>query len=87
MIYYKINVNWFGDLGYLVKSWIMVWIWRSVVVIGVYMIVICFVVWGFNLEEYISMNMSIFLLLGVIFSIFLVFWINFVYDRWWEGWK
>ncbi len=87
MIYYKTNANWFGDLGHLAKSWTMVRIWRSVVAIGVYTTAICFAVWGFNLEEYISMNTSIFSLLGVILSIFLVFRTNSAYDRWWEGRK
>ncbi|NRB48565.1 MAG: bestrophin [Saprospiraceae bacterium] len=87
MIYYKTNANWFGDLGNLAKSWTMVRIWRSVVAIGVYTTAICFAVWGFNLEEYIHMNTSIFSLLGVILSIFLVFRTNSAYDRWWEGRK
>lgn len=87
MIYYKTNANWFGDLGHLAKSWTMVRIGRSVVAIGVYTTAICFAVWGFNLEEYIHMNTSIFSLLGVILSIFLVFRTNSAYDRWWEGRK
>lgn len=87
MIYYKTNANWFGDLGHLAKSWTMVRIWRSVVAIGVYTTAICFAVWGFKLEEYIRMNTSIFSLLGVILSIFLVFRTNSAYDRWWEGRK
>lgn len=87
MIYYKTNANWFGDLGNLAKSWTMVRIVRSVIGIGVYTTAICFAVWGFNLQEYIHMNTSVFSLLGVILSIFLVFRTNSAYDRWWEGRK
>lgn len=87
MIYYKTNANWFGDLGQLAKSWTMVRIVRSVIGIGVYTTAICFGVWGFNLQESIHMNTSVFSLLGVILSIFLVFRTNSAYDRWWEGRK
>lgn len=87
MIYYKTNANWFGDLSHLAKSWTMVRIVRSVIGIGVYTTAICFAVWGFSLEDSVQMNMSVFSLLGVILSIFLVFRTNSAYDRWWEGRK
>ncbi len=87
MIYYKTNANWFSDVGHLAKSWTMVRIVRSVIGIGIYTTAVCFAVWGFNLQDSIHMNTSVFSLLGVILSIFLVFRTNSSYDRWWEGRK
>lgn len=87
MIYYKTNKGWFSDVRHLAKSWTMVRIMRSVVAIGVYTAVICEVVYYFNLAELIMLNTSVFSLLGVILSIFLVFRTNSAYDRWWEGRK
>jgi putative membrane protein len=87
MIYYKTNGNWFGDLSKLTKSWTMVRIIRSVIAIGVYTSIVCFVVEYFGWVDSITINTSIFSLLGVILSIFLVFRTNTAYDRWWEGRK
>lgn len=87
MIYYKTNDNWFGDLNHLAKSWTMVRIGRSVGVIGVYSAVVCFTVEMLGWNDFISINTSIFSLLGVILSIFLVFRTNSAYDRWWEARK
>jgi putative membrane protein len=87
MINYKTNQNWFGDIRHLAKSWTMVRITRSVLLIGVYASVVCIAIEQLNLEEYIQMNTSVFSLLGVILSIFLVFRTNTAYDRWWEGRK
>lgn len=87
MIYYKTNDNWFGDVSHLAKSWTMVRIFRSVMAIGLYAAVICISVSYFQFEQYISMNTSVFSLLGVILSIFLVFRTNSAYDRWWEARK
>lgn len=87
MIYYKTNDNWFGDVRHLSKSWTMVRISRSVLALGVYATVVCFVVEFLELFNYINMNTSVFSLLGVILSIFLVFRTNSAYDRWWEARK
>lgn len=87
MIYYKTNQNWFGDVGHLATSWTMVRIMRSVGAIGVYTLVICLPVEYFGWHEHIALNTSIFSLLGVILSIFLVFRTNSAYDRWWEARK
>ena len=87
MIYYKTNQNWFGDLGHLAKSWTMVRIVRSVFGIGIYTAIVCFILEYFEIAPQITMNTSIFSLLGVMLSIFLVFRTNTAYDRWWEGRK
>ena len=87
MIYYKTNDNWFGDVSHLARSWTMVRIMRSVLLIGVYSAIVCLTTVYFGLGEYIKMNTSIFSLLGVILSIFLVFRTNSAYDRWWEARK
>lgn len=87
MIYYKTNQNWFSDLSHLARSWTMVRILRSVFGIGLYTFIVCVVVEYFGLYSSILMNTSIFSLLGVILSIFLVFRTNASYDRWWEARK
>lgn len=87
MIYYKTNDNWFGDVFHLSRSWTMVKIMRSVLAIGLYTTAVCLLVVGLGLEEQITMNTSVFSLLGVILSIFLVFRTNSAYDRWWEARK
>ncbi|HMQ48586.1 MAG TPA: bestrophin family ion channel [Saprospiraceae bacterium] len=87
MIYYKTNDNWFGDVQHLARSWTMVRIMRSVLLIGVYATMACFLVIGLDLGDYIFMDVSIFSMLGVLLSIFLVFRTNASYDRWWEGRK
>lgn len=87
MIYYKTNQNWFGDVRHLARSWTMVRIVRSVLAIGLYTTVICVAVDYFNWQNKISMNTSVFSLLGVMLSILLVFRTNSAYDRWWEARK
>ena len=87
MIYYKTNQNWFGDVRHLAKSWTMVRIMRSSGLIGLYTLAICILVHYLNFGQYIAMNISVFSLLGVILSIFLVFRTNSAYDRWWEARK
>ena len=87
MIYYKTNDNWFGDLRHLAKSWTMVRIMRSVLLIGVYAAVVCLTIEWLNLGRYVDLNTSVFSLLGVILSILLVFRTNSGYDRWWEARK
>lgn len=87
MILYKTNQNWFSDLRHLARSWTMVRIVRSVVAIGIYALAVYLIVEFFELHSYIRLNTSVFSLLGVILSIFLVFRTNSAYDRWWEGRK
>ncbi|MEO0873413.1 MAG: bestrophin family ion channel [Bacteroidota bacterium] len=87
MIYYKTNQNWLGDVRHLFKSWTMVRISRAVAAMGVYSLVVCLTIEQLKLEEYVMLNTSIFSLLGVILSIFLVFRTNSAYDRWWEARK
>ena len=87
MIVYKTNDNWLGDMRHLFRSWTMTKIVRSVLAIGIYSIIVCAVIEYFGLVDDLMLNTSIFSLLGVILSIFLVFRTNSAYDRWWEGRK
>lgn len=87
MIYYKTNDNWFGDVRHLAKSWTMVRIMRSVGLIGLYAAVACLPIELLGLGRFITINTSVFSLLGVILSILLVFRTNSAYDRWWEARK
>ncbi len=87
MIYYKTNQNWFGDVRHLWKSWTMVRITRSVIAIGIYSTIVCVAVEGLGMTNAMGINTSIFSLLGVVLSIFLVFRTNTAYDRWWEARK
>lgn len=87
MILYKTNENWLGDVRHLFKSWTMVRIVRAVGVMGVYSLIVCVAIEQLEWEKYVMLNTSIFSLLGVILSIFLVFRTNSAYDRWWEARK
>lgn len=87
MIYYKTNHNWLGDVRHLFKSWTMVRIIRWVGLMGVYAFIVCVTIEELGWVEYVQLNTSIFSLLGVILSIFLVFRTNSAYDRWWEARK
>ncbi|MEM1215960.1 MAG: bestrophin family protein, partial [Bacteroidota bacterium] len=49
--------------------------------------IVCGVIEYFGWVDYLMLNTTIFSLLGVILSIFLVFRTNSAYDRWWEGRK
>ena len=87
MIYYKTNHNWLGDVRHLFKSWTMVRIIRWVGLMGVYAFIVCITIEELDWVEYVQLNTSIFSLLGVILSIFLVFRTNSASDRWWEARK
>ena len=87
MIYYKTNQNWFKDVRHLTKSWTMVRVMRSVAAIGIYSVIIYVLIVQLDLGKYISLNTSIYSLLGVMLSILLVFRTNTAYDRWWEARK
>ncbi len=87
MIYYKTNQSWFGDVGHLFRSWTMTRISRGTLIVGFYALGVVLSINLLNLAPEIAMNLSIFSLLGVILSIFLVFRTNSAYDRWWEARK
>jgi putative membrane protein len=87
MINYKTNGNWFQDLSHLFTSWTMVKIFRSVLAFGVYVTVVCVGLEWSGWVDNMLFNTSIYSLLGVILSIFLVFRTNTAYDRWWEARK
>jgi len=87
MINYKVNGNWFRDIAHLSKSWTMVKIVRAVLGFGIYVTIVCVAIEQFDLMQFVQLNTSIFSLLGVILSIFLVFRTNTAYDRWWEARK
>ncbi|MEM1324395.1 MAG: bestrophin family ion channel [Bacteroidota bacterium] len=87
MINYKTNGNWFQDLSHLFKSWTMVKIFRAVLVFGVYTTIVCVGLEVSGWANDMTFNTSIYSLLGVILSIFLVFRTNTAYDRWWEARK
>ncbi|MEM6700687.1 MAG: bestrophin family protein [Bacteroidota bacterium] len=87
MINYKVNGNWFKDIAHLSKSWTMVKIVRAVLAFGVYVTIVCVSIEQFGLMKFVQLNTSIYSLLGVILSIFLVFRTNTAYDRWWEARK
>jgi len=74
-------------MRHLATSWTMVKIMRGVGLMGIYTTAVCVLVESFGMHEMIELNTSIFSLLGVMLSIFLVFRTNTAYDRWWEGRK
>jgi putative membrane protein len=67
MIYYKTNKNWFGDVRHLAKSWTMVKIMRSVLIMAVYATIVCAVIemWLKIDTEKVPINTTIFSLLGL----------------------
>lgn len=87
MIIYKTNGAWSVDVKHLFRSWTMTKIVRAVLLLGVYASIVCFALEYFHIHNLIQMNTSVFSLLGVVLSIFLVFRTNSAYDRWWEARK
>ena len=87
MILYKTNDNWFSDVAHLTTSYTMTRIIKAVVVLGIYSTAIMVATEAFDLHEYLSMDATVFSLLGVILSIFLGFRTSTAYDRWWEARK
>lgn len=87
MIVYEPNKNFLKDISHLAKSWTMIKIMRSVLAVGVYAAAIIIPLEYFELSEKLTLNPSIFSLLGVVLSILLVFRTNSAYERWWEGRK
>ncbi|MEM9837348.1 MAG: bestrophin family protein, partial [Bacteroidota bacterium] len=87
MINYKTNDKWFGDIRHLYHSWTMTRIVRSTLFIGAYAGVVTFLYELLDLRAYLTMDTTVFSLLGVILSIFLGFRTNTAYDRWWEARK
>ena len=91
MIIYEPNKHFLKDIGHLAKSWTMVKIFRSVLAIGVYCLVVSFALkfaldYGY-IDEFRGLSSNIFSFLGIVLSILLVFRTNSAYDRWWEGRK
>ena len=87
MINYKTNGDWFGDIRHLFKSYTMTKIFRATLLMGAYTLGIELVMLYTDLGTYLSMDVTIFSLLGVILSLFLSFRTNTAYDRWWEARK
>ncbi|MBK6621057.1 MAG: bestrophin family protein [Saprospirales bacterium] len=83
MIYYESNKNFFGDMGHLTRSWTMRKVLRASGAIGLYCLLVCIVVYWFDLKFELPANL--FSLIGIVLSILLVFRTNTAYDRWWEG--
>lgn len=87
MINYKTNGDWFGDIRHLFRSYTMSRIIRATALMGIYVLVIELAMQYTDFQLMLSMDPTIFSLLGVILSIFLVFRTNTAYDRWWEARK
>lgn len=87
MIHYQSNRNFFRDIGHLAKSWTMIKIMRSVLLIGLLTAVICIPLELSGLDQVFALNPAVFSMLGIVLSILLVFRTNSAYDRWWEGRK
>ena len=65
----------------------MVRILRSALAVGLYCLVVIGLIQFFQLNQLLFMDTTVFSLLGVVLSIFLVFRTNTAYDRWWEARK
>lgn len=87
MIIYESNKNWLLDVGNLTRSWTMQRVIRSTLFVSVATAIIA--VMGIEVvgAEDMSLDVTIFSLLGVVLSILLSFRTNTAYDRWWEGRK
>jgi ion channel-forming bestrophin family protein len=84
MIVYEPNQHFLGDILHLARSWTMVKIMRSVLVMGAYALVVS-VIMILLFPDQKLMDASIFSFLGIVLSILLVFRTNNSYERWWEG--
>jgi putative membrane protein len=87
MIVYEPNKNFIQDIGHLAKSWTMTKIVRSTLFMGLITAAVCVPMELLGWSDKIGMDSMVFSLLGVVFSILLVFRTNSAYDRWWEGRK
>lgn len=87
MINYKTNGDWFGDMSHLFRSYTMTKVVKATALIGIYATVTVALNHFFDLSEYLTMDATVFSLLGVILSLFLGFRTNSAYDRWWEARK
>lgn len=87
MIIYEPNKHFLKDIGHLAKSWTMVKIFRSVLIIGTYCLLVSLGLTYLYVGEFAGLSSSMFSFLGVVLSILLVFRTNSAYDRWWEGRK
>ena len=87
MINYKTNGDWFGDMTNLFRSYTMTKVVKATAFIGIYALIVICLKEFLMLDDYLTMDATVFSLLGVILSIFLVFRTNSAYDRWWEARK
>ena len=87
MILYQPNRNWFKDIRHLAVSYTIQRVMRYVLYTGLFATLICAIEEFTEFMVYIPIDLSIFSLLGIVLSIFLVFRTNTAYDRWWEGRK
>lgn len=87
MIVYQPNKHFFKDISHLARSWTMVKIMRSILLMGVVATAICVPMEMLEWSDQLIMDTSIFSFLGIVLSILLVFRTNSAYDRWWEGRK
>lgn len=85
MINYKTNSGWFRDMFHLTTSYVMVRVLKSTTLMGVYAALVWYTVDVLGVAGELPLDVSVFSVLGVILSIFLVFRTNTAYDRWWEA--
>ena len=87
MIVYEPNKHFFKDISQLARSWTMVKIMRSILIMGGVATLFCVPMELLGWSDKLVMDTSIFSFLGIVLSILLVFRTNSAYDRWWEGRK
>jgi len=84
-----INYNpksWFKLIFAIHKSDTLRILWKELIYIGVFTLLIDFVVMHFFPEEAVLDKLiSVYSLIGFVISLLLVFRTNTAYDRWWEG--
>ncbi len=85
MILYKTNANWFGDIAHLSRSWTMRRVLNWSIWAGVYTAALVWLMREVTFMSAVAVDATVYTLLGVVFSLLLVFRTNTAYDRWWEG--
>jgi len=81
---------WFRHIFAFHKSDTFVVIWKELIYIGVFTLILAFLLKSFVAEsnlEILSKLKDVFALVGFVLSLLLVFRTNTAYDRWWEGRK
>ena len=87
MILYKTNGNWFGDIAHLTRSYTMQRVLRWTLFTGAYTAVLVWLLREVEAMALATVDATVYTLLGIVFSLLLVFRTNSAYDRWWEGRK